>query len=286
MKDQQTHEKPYLWLYWENPQGKETPYYIQLCHQSITRYCKHDFNVVILSGKTVEQYLDDLIPEYNSLFHIAHKADYIRFKLLFKYGGVWLDSDFILFKSLKPILETVNRHDFVCMGYFNQTRKQIFPLIAFLACHPQSKICKAIIEKIEHKIKNEDLELTWDALGGDLLGEFVNESDMYIYDDKTFCPINIQDPVRLFLPPDFHTRIKIRKAFGQALPNSCVGEFIDYLSDSVLKTNTNLSYMLKKSLGINSWIIIKFFKKMFPSLFTFLKRIKHNVLNFKFPKGK
>tara|TARA_Y100000389_G_scaffold152362_1_gene152333 strand:+ start:5595 stop:6488 length:894 start_codon:yes stop_codon:yes gene_type:complete len=106
-------QKPYLWLYWENKYQHKKPSYIELCHKTVKRNCS-DMIVRILDEKTVLDYLPNL--RDLSKLSIPHKADYIRLALLSKYGGVWLDSDVIVFKTLRTFIEYLKKYDFVGFG--------------------------------------------------------------------------------------------------------------------------------------------------------------------------
>ena len=95
----------HIWLYWDNPPGQtEAPAYIQLCWETIRKHCGEDFEINIVATANVKQFLPN-IPE--SFFHIAqinNRSNFLRYMLLREHGGIWLDSDLILFRSLKPLL--------------------------------------------------------------------------------------------------------------------------------------------------------------------------------------
>ena len=93
-----------IWLYWENKSGHEKPEYIQMCIDSVLRNCGKEFSVTILDENSVLNYLPSLRKDLNGLT-IPQKADYIRLAILNKYGGIWLDSDIIVFKSLLPLVK-------------------------------------------------------------------------------------------------------------------------------------------------------------------------------------
>ena len=45
------------------------------------------------------------------------KADYIRYSLLYKYGGIWLDSDVIVFRNLDDLIENNNHSELIQRKY-------------------------------------------------------------------------------------------------------------------------------------------------------------------------
>ena len=102
-----------LWLYWENIPGKQKPNYIELCHETIKKNAH--IPTIILNPDNVLLYLPTLRTDLNKL-SIPQKADYIRLAILQKYGGMWLDSDIIVHKSLKPLIQKLKKHDYIGFG--------------------------------------------------------------------------------------------------------------------------------------------------------------------------
>ena len=99
ISDNEIKNMNHIWLYWETPPGKTRPTYIDLCYDTIKKHCSKNFKVHLLDEKSVYTYLPKLRRDINNL-RIPQKADYIRLALLKKYGGIWLDSDIIVFSDL------------------------------------------------------------------------------------------------------------------------------------------------------------------------------------------
>jgi hypothetical protein len=94
-----------VFTYWEgNCYG-----YIQLCHDTLKRHNK-EFTLLtpddVKNEPAMERFIND--EYYNSLMP-AHRADIIRIKYLEKYGGVWIDSDFIAMNSFDVLIEASTR---------------------------------------------------------------------------------------------------------------------------------------------------------------------------------
>lgn len=112
-------QKPYMWVYWELVNGATSPpEYIQLCLYIIKKNGSRYFNVILLDERNIFTYLPDLRKDINTL-PIALKTDYIRVKLLYEYGGLWVDADTILMNNLKYIAQKLKQNlevDFVSFG--------------------------------------------------------------------------------------------------------------------------------------------------------------------------
>jgi hypothetical protein len=109
--------KPIMWVYWELVNGAiEPPAYISLCLDIMKRNASNTFNIKFLNEKSVFDYLPDLRSDINSL-PIALKTDYIRVRLLTKYGGLWVDADTIIMTDLRELVEKLNQHvDYIGAG--------------------------------------------------------------------------------------------------------------------------------------------------------------------------
>lgn len=61
---------------------------------------------------------------YHSLWPPVHLADVVRLLVLYRYGGIYLDSDIIVMKSfreLRPVFLTTEEHDFLNNGAMGTT---------------------------------------------------------------------------------------------------------------------------------------------------------------------
>ena len=101
--------KPFIWIYYEGTRYS----YTNLCLKTIQKYCKTDFNIKLINEKSISRYLPNIRKDLHSKLNSPQKADYYKFYLLFKYGGIWLSPNIIIFKNLKSFHEKLNYYDFV-----------------------------------------------------------------------------------------------------------------------------------------------------------------------------
>jgi|GEM_PF-4681741 len=95
-----------IFLYWDNPPGRtEAPAYIQLCWETIRKHCGEDFEINIVTTENVRQFLPNIPESFFQIAQINNKSNFLRYMLLREHGGIWLDSDLILFRSLKPLTD-------------------------------------------------------------------------------------------------------------------------------------------------------------------------------------
>ena len=96
---------------------------------------------------------------YDSTTNIGFKSDIARYEILYKYGGVYIDTDF---ESLREIPNNLRYFDFVsCLGFdYSPTI-----LNGFLMASIQNKIIKKIIYDLKKPKNNNDPMTIIDSSG-------------------------------------------------------------------------------------------------------------------------
>ena len=167
--------KPYLWLYWE--EVTTTPAYIDMCYETVIKHCSKDFNIIRLNEKTVYDYLPDLkfkvknLPNFKNL-NIPQKTDYYRYNLLYKYGGIWLDSDIIVFSSLLPLYKHLNKTiDYVGAGCHSKScipNGAPYPANWILISKPKTQLMSLMIDGCD-KVLGTKGKINYHNIGRNLL---------------------------------------------------------------------------------------------------------------------
>lgn len=115
-------DKPYLWVYWENKDGKTTPPIIELCLEIMKLRLSNNFRMIKLDQNNIIEYIPEIKERKQILdkLIIAHRVDYYRVLLLNKYGGLYLDADIIVLNDLRDIINKLEENDYIgfgCTGY-------------------------------------------------------------------------------------------------------------------------------------------------------------------------
>ncbi|MGD9489504.1 MAG: glycosyltransferase family 32 protein [Calditrichaceae bacterium] len=183
------------WMYWENKKGSSKPEYLNLCLETI-RKNRGATELILLDEKSVQDYITipDIIQKTEKL---AHKADYIRARLLYEYGGIWLDSDAILLKSISDAVDPfIEKYDFVGCG-----KEKGHPSIWFMASRKGSPLIGQWIEKMDKTIYDSvkksfsprhlkfQYTYPWSGIGYDILWPFSENYPYYHHPFKTFAPL-------------------------------------------------------------------------------------------------
>ena len=100
-----------IWMYWENVKDQPRPEYLDLCMESI-RMHHAGWNITVVDRHAADIMFPEMIPLLNAQPNPSLRADIVRYNLLARFGGIWLDSDTLILKNLGPlwdILDSVQR---------------------------------------------------------------------------------------------------------------------------------------------------------------------------------
>lgn len=140
-----------IWLYWEDVNGREKPVYYDLCQKSVLH---HNPTARIIGKEETRELLGGLPPEIDNVY-IAHRSDWIRKAILYKFGGMWLDSDFVCMENMDGLLSMAQSFDFV--GY-KEWGSDLMD--NFFVCRAGSKIVGAAADEALRLIR-EGRKLKW-----------------------------------------------------------------------------------------------------------------------------
>jgi hypothetical protein len=93
-----------IWLYWD---GGPRPPYLEVCLRSVELFSECD--VVIHDSTSISAVVPDIPAGFHHL-KPAHQSDFYRLHVLYHHGGMYLDFDTFVVRSLRPLfheLETV-----------------------------------------------------------------------------------------------------------------------------------------------------------------------------------
>ena len=102
-----------LFQYWG--QGlANMPGMIKQIYENNLEICrKYKINLVLIDDVNVYDYI---IPHYKfTSLAYNFKSDIVRYYILHKYGGFWLDTDVIIIKDLTILYETICKYNYECM---------------------------------------------------------------------------------------------------------------------------------------------------------------------------
>ena len=157
-------------LIWSYIDYDTHPDYIKLCIKTLKKHCGKDFKIIILDSSNINKYIDKpLVNKVNPNF-----KQYIKIYTLYKYGGLWIDLDFIILKNLSSFYNKLEDFDFIgfdclskhCRKNFDYYKK---PTDSIIICKKELDIMKICLDefiKTNTDSKNIFLfrNILWDQL--------------------------------------------------------------------------------------------------------------------------
>ena len=165
---------PFIWVYYQPETSSKfwktfysrrnqhpMPNYLQLCLKSIRKHNSDMSNIQVIGNHNLKAFIRGCPKLLKSSFVSEQiKKDFIKYQILYTYGGIWLEADTIVFKNFSPIFNKINENKLVT---FDCDRDNITCDISKsdnyqLAANPKNNLIKLLLSKTisDAKIINND----------------------------------------------------------------------------------------------------------------------------------
>lgn len=229
-----------IWMYWE---GKRPPW-IEACQRTIFA---HGPDVRLLSAADFDRlWKSERDIDLNRLY-VAHRADFIRAYLLARHGGIWIDSDCIVLRDLRPLAELLQAHEF--MGYRNPQG-----LVAnnFMGARAHSTIAASYYRTVCQVLRSKQ-PLKWLSLGSHALTDAVHQAEAawLCLDAKRIEPIAWSEPQTFFQRGTFkaHEGTFNSQAYCYMLSRHMINRYKkDHPGATLMAQDSFFTFLLKKAM--------------------------------------
>ncbi len=234
-----------VFIYWEGPEYS----LISLLRKIIYKFSDggKNYKVHFLNDSNISQYID--IPEEYFNLSIVQKADLVRVNVVYKYGGIWLDSDTLVMSNLASLFDIIDNQSgflikenniYVCNGVFGSKSKTQF----------LSEYAKRIADTIKTHAPEH---LSWSALGPSMANDIhlsTNMTNDYIVFDglDTLYPVNWDGCVEYFLHRKKDEYKIVEREYQPliVLVNSVYRNLENNTEEEILEMDNILAYFLQK----------------------------------------
>jgi mannosyltransferase OCH1-like enzyme len=228
-----------VWLYWEG----DLPEWIAECRKTIFAHAPQVHLLSYQDFNDLREFDRDINIEN---LYVAHRADFIRAYLLAKFGGLWIDSDCVVLKPLKPIMELLNEYEF--LGYRERSGEVTNN---FMGASKESKIAAAYYNEV-CRILRAGEKIEWLTLGSKALTAVLENSHRPWYELQVdeIQPICWSNPGAFFKERDDlgHELAVNPKSYCYMLSaNMLRGYMSDHQNPALQSPDTFFSYLLKLS---------------------------------------
>ncbi|RLC89035.1 MAG: hypothetical protein DRJ03_00295 [Chloroflexi bacterium] len=246
--------KAKIWQFWDNPPGHtEPPAYIQLCQETVRKHCSADFDICLVTTENVKQFLPDISDSFFEISQINNKSNYLRYTLLKESGGIWLDADLILFKSLKPLLELLTEEiDLVATA--SPTLRYGEPECGILVSKKNGAVITKAVSIIEYalSLREPGHVFKWGSLGPETIRQAVKGKRYCHMEHPLIMPIPSWEAYR-FAGKDSIDKYCNDASFGIMLFHQmfrqCNSPFLTMGRQELLDSPTLLGQMFRKAVS-------------------------------------
>jgi hypothetical protein len=231
-----------VWTYWEGP----CPEWILACRRTIAAFAPR---LVQLTPEGFEKLWDrDRDIDLSRLHAAAHRADFIRAFLLWRYGGLWIDADCLVMQSLQGVLSLLDEYDFV-----GHRERSGLVSNGFIGARPQSRIAAAFYERVCKRLRS-GRPLGWTSIGSEPLSAVMKEDPKGWHElpRERVQPICWSQPERFFeeRQPIDHERVFDPLAICYMMSNVSIKNYCrKYPQYDLMKSKSFFSFLLCRALG-------------------------------------
>jgi len=236
-----------IWLFWEGPR----PPYIELCLETILRRHPDARLLDRAAFDTLWRHDRDLPIDRLSLNHLS---DFVRAYCLAYHGGLYLDVDCVLLRSLDPLLDMAAVHGFV--GY---REPQGYMSCNFMAARAGSAVARDHYARVVARLRQNNGPLQWLDLASARMNEAIaaHGRDALILPTRSIMPLPWQDSAALamsrddaahepFLPVDSWCVMLANKTIHE---DSRTRDLPRLTRRALLKDRSFLGFLLRRTLG-------------------------------------
>ncbi|HEY5024079.1 MAG TPA: capsular polysaccharide synthesis protein [Acidimicrobiales bacterium] len=236
-----------VWAYWENHRRARRSEYLDLCVDTIERHVA-PLELRVLSRHDAVTWLPDLdVERWESLPAPNFRSDYVRSRLLQRYGGIWIDVDTVALSPLTQLLDELDDTGMVCFG------KEFGRFFGGLcAAAPGTAFVDAWVEGQDKALsrRTDWTDLPYPALAQDVTWELARRLRWKALPMERVAPVPWYEWRRFFSRLESPRRLLEASPITVVLWNVVMGPILrDQTRTELLAGRTLLSRLLRLGLG-------------------------------------
>jgi hypothetical protein len=237
-----TGDRPTIWQYWEG----SMPPYVALCLETVRRHHpdarlldRHAYDELRLTDAQGEHDLD-------AIDHPAVRADVVRAYLLHRFGGIWLDCDFVL---LRPLDDLATLPSGVTFAAFRESGGAFTN--ALMLAMPSDPVVAELYRRIRAHLR-DDLPVTWLELGASALNPAIEMHPAAVLEieEDLVSPIPWQRAAQFDEPGDGRALDDGRRLGIMLWNASATDDRRQRSQEAVLRGDTLLGALLRHALAV------------------------------------
>ena len=246
-----------IWLYWNGAEKK----LIVLLRKIMILHSDNgkNYKINLVTSKNIELFIDKRdIPNYFYNLRYAHQADYVRIYVLYKYGGIWLDSDTLVMNNLNELFDLLKIHMGFVVAYDHDDavidgQMQVHLCNTVIGSKSNTQILQSWLIDMLKILDEKHENIRWDEIGGEIMrymsDNFLRNNYNIVFGKKSIIPVHFLQIVYEFITKPYENYIKlIRELQPILLLNNVTYGLLEKLTErEIINGNTPLNYFINKS---------------------------------------
>ena len=238
-----------VWMYWEKRRPTTIrASYLDLCLETVEAHLD-GLSLEVVDERSIYDWLPDLDrATWEGLPRPASRSDYGRSRLLWRYGGIYLDFDCIVIDSLRRLLEPLKHTSLA--GWGDESEGLFYP--GLLVARPGSAFLGEWIVAQDRLLHGSDdvPGLGYAGLGQGVLGDIAEHVEHHKFPVEQIAPIPWHQSARFFSTTATPASLLAHQPITVMLWNRAMGERLEKQSKAqVLADKTLLSRLLRIGSG-------------------------------------
>ena len=184
-------KKKRIFTFWEP--SEKMPGYLKLCIETWKKYLP-EYEIKILDYKSVKYFIGEMLFSkiISNSMTLPIQADAIRVALLYKYGGIWMDTDIIILNG--EFIKKLENYELAMLGEEKTKSQSIGFIYANKNCSIINFWLKNIIRKVQiykrnlKTINNSEIFgktrkkiISWNYLGNSIIDEYLKNTSEKVF---------------------------------------------------------------------------------------------------------
>jgi len=240
-----------IWTYWEDVPGRTRAPYLDLCLETI-RFNSGGMEVRVMSRDDVQGWLPELdSATWYKLPAPNYRSDYVRSRVLDRYGGIWIDVDTIAVAPLTGLLAEIDHSGIVCWG---TELGRCFTNLC--AASPRAPFVEAWARRQDEALGRSDdwAHLQYSELAQNVTWDLARELPWKAVPMSRVAPIPWYEWRRFLSRFDSPSRIQAGEPIAIVLWNAVMGPALaGATSSELMKSRSLLGRLFRIGMGISRW---------------------------------
>lgn len=108
-----------IFTFWKYPNN--APVFVQKNIESWKLHSHGKCALILLNNANIKQYIPDMPDDYLRMPYEQASSDIVRYAVIYHHGGIYMDTDFLVVKDMRPMLALLKDHDFI--SYTNEDQR-------------------------------------------------------------------------------------------------------------------------------------------------------------------